>query len=429
MIAIHWFRRDLRIEDNTAFINALNGDLPVLPVFIFDDNILSELAADDARVTFIYDQLAWINKKLHELDSGIYVLKGKPEEAWKLLLDQFDVGAVYYNEDYEPYATERDQKIRDLLSQRNIRVSSFRDQVIFNQNEVLKDDGQPYTVFTPYKRKWLEHFRKTGIKLLSQTNLNNLYKHHKPYPSMDKLGFKKSGIQVRAWDLSNLEVYPEKRDIPSANATSHLSPHLRFGTVSIRQVINESGSDNEVFLSELIWREFFMQILAHYPRVVNENFKSKYNGIRWRNDEQEFERWKAGNTGYPIVDAGMRQLNTSGTMHNRVRMVVASFLCKHLLIDWRWGEAYFAKKLLDYELSSNNGNWQWAAGTGCDAAPYFRVFNPYEQQKKFDPDFRYIKQWIPEFGTSDYPEPMVDHKHARDRAIESYKKGIATAGK
>jgi len=423
-IVIHWFRRDLRLEDNTALSMALSSGRPVLPVFIFDTRIIEELQAEDARISFIYKQLEKVHRQLTALETSLHVYKGKPLEVWKDLLASFEIQAVYANKDYEPYAIQRDKELAALLKARGIPFHQFKDQVIYEENEIVKKDGKPYTVFTPYKRRWLEKY--DWPKPLQDTGEGggSFLKISREFPKLEALGFRLSALQVPPYDLSVLSHYARLRDIPAADATSHLSPHLRFGTVSIRKIILELRAGDEIFLSELIWREFFMQILYHFPKVVQQNFNPKYNGIQWRIDEEDFRRWSEGTTGYPMVDAGMRQLNASGTMHNRVRMITASFLCKHLLIDWRMGEAYFAGKLLDYELSSNNGNWQWAAGTGCDAAPYFRVFNPMTQMKKFDPDEKYVRRWIPEYGTADYPGPMVDHSFARNRALESYRKGI-----
>jgi len=422
-VAVFWFRRDLRLEDNTALNHALNSGFPVVPVFIFDENILRELPANDARLNFIYDTLRSINGQLHERGSSLYCVHDKPKQAWQKLAEQFDIAAVYTNKDYEPYATQRDTEIKQLLVAKNIEFHAFKDQVIFEENEVLKNDGKPYTVFTPYKNKWLEVYHNALVDDSIEPNQDNFHQQKYPFPELASLGFEPANIKVKPYDLDNISDYEKTRDYPTI-ATSNLSPHLRFGTVSVRQIIERLKPGQDVFLSELIWREFFMQILYHFPRVVDENFKIKYNGIQWRDNEADFEKWCAGKTGYPMVDAGMRELNNTGYMHNRVRMVTASFLCKHLLIDWRWGEAYFAQKLLDFELSSNNGNWQWAAGTGCDAAPYFRIFNPESQLKKFDKNLVYVKKWVPEFGTPDYPEPMVDHKMARERALETYKAGI-----
>jgi len=425
-INIFWFRRDLRLDDNTALINALSADLPVLPVFIFDTSITGELPADDPRVSFIYETLSAINLKLSEYSSSMYVIKDDPFSAWTSILRNFEIEAVYFNRDYEPYAIERDSEITALLAGNDIKVYNFKDQVIFETNEILKSDGSPYTVFTPYKNKWLEKFANQSKINEGIGGLKFLNFVHSDYhmPSLEMLGFKKSQIIVRPFDLSVIASYDKYRDLPAADLTSYLSPHLRFGTVSIRKVIETAGNQNQVFLSELIWREFFMQILYHFPKVVTGNFRSKYDDIKWRNDESDFERWCNGDMGYPIVDAGMHHLNQTGYMHNRVRMITASFLCKHLLIDWRWGEGYFAQKLLDYELSSNNGNWQWAAGTGCDAAPYFRIFNPEIQQKKFDPQKEYIMRWVENAEKTTRRGKIVEHDFARMRALSVYKSGI-----
>ena len=423
-ISVFWFRRDLRLTDNTAFHQALSSGLKVLPIFIFDEDILEELPKDDARLNFIYETLESINHTLIEKGSSLLCLKGKPEKVWKKLITQYDINQVYINKDYEPYAITRDKQIKELLEKNGIELQAFKDQVVFEENDILKGDGTPYTIYTPYKNKWLLGFEEKYTQPIVSSPLENLLIAKHPFPTIAQIGFVKSAIKVKDYDLSKLEEYPTARNLPAQDNTSYLSPHLRFGTVSVRQVIAQLSITDDVFLSELIWREFFMQILFHFPRVVGRNFKPKYDGIRWRNNEQEFKIWCEGKTGYPLVDAGMRQLNETGYMHNRVRMVVASFLCKHLLIDWRWGEAYFAEKLLDYELSANNGNWQWSAGTGCDSAPYFRVFNPTEQVKKFDKQLEYIKKWVPEYVTLEYPMPMVDHKMARDRALDGYKKGL-----
>ncbi|WP_321375248.1 deoxyribodipyrimidine photo-lyase [uncultured Draconibacterium sp.] len=425
MTNIVWLRRDLRFTDNTALHHASKNDNKVLVLFIFDTNILDELDKDDARVTFIHQQLTKLDKELKAKNSGLLVKTGEPLNIWQELVEEFEIEEVHFNRDYEPYATERDDQVQQLLQKNDISVFSHKDQVIFEPHEVLKGDGTPYTVFTPFKNKWLEHFDPQQIKVKEKIKTDAFASIASSLPTLEEIGFLKSEIVVEDYDLSVVEDYSKTRNFPAVNGTSKLSVHLRFGTASIRQIVQQVHKQSPDFLSELVWREFFMQILFHFPRVVNENFRAKYNGIQWRNNEKEFEHWCKGETGYPIVDAGMRELNKTGYMHNRVRMITASFLCKHLLIDWRWGEAYFAKKLLDFELSSNNGNWQWAAGTGCDAAPYFRVFNPTEQVKKFDKEMRYIKKWVPEFQELSYPTPMVDHKMARNRALETYKKGIA----
>ena len=419
---IFWFRRDLRFDDNTGLLAALAQNESVLPLFIFDELIINELAPDDPRVGFIYESLKVLDDKLKTYGSGILAIKGDPLEVWKEILKKEKVSKVYSNKDYEPYARERDKKVEEMLGEASVDFYQFKDQVIFEEGEIVKDNQEPYHVFTPYKNKWLKNFKPT-VSFKSVT-FENFYKQTISFPTLDELGFKQPNIKVKDFDLSLIRQYGSVRDFPSKNGGTHLGPHLRFGTVSIRQLIEKVRLSSDVLLSELIWREFFMQILFHYPRVVHQNFKTKYDGITWRNDQSDFEKWCLGQTGYPMVDAGMRELNKTGCMHNRVRMITAGFLCKHLLIDWRWGEAYFASKLLDFELSSNNGNWQWAAGTGCDAAPYFRIFNPYEQLKKFDKEMAYIRKWIPEFDTPDYPEPMVDHKFARERALTTYKVGL-----
>lgn len=423
-ISIFWFRRDLRIEDNTALAEALGKDIPVLPIFIYDRLILNELREDDARVNFIYQTIFKIKETLKNHGSDILCLDGEPVTIWKDMISQFNIVAVYANRDYEPYAMDRDKEISEVLAKKDIPFCSYKDQVIFEENEIVKGDEEPYTVFTPYKNKWLAKFEEKNAIALRIPKLDNLIKGEYPHLTLEKIGFKKSDIEVLDFDLTQLHLYEDQRDFPYEDITSHLSPHLRFGTISVRQVISSIDKKYAVFLSELIWREFFMQILFHFPHVVTQNFKSKYDGIQWRNNKEEFKLWCEGRTGYPMVDAGMRQLNETGFMHNRVRMITAGFLCKHLLIDWRWGEGYFAKKLLDYELSSNNGNWQWAAGTGCDAAPYFRIFNPQSQQKKFDKDYKYVRKWIPEFDSFEYPDPIVEHKFARERALKAYKIGI-----
>ncbi|MBK7132027.1 MAG: deoxyribodipyrimidine photo-lyase [Bacteroidales bacterium] len=425
-VNIFWFRRDLRLEDNTALEEALGSGLPVLPVFIFDTNITEELASDDARISFIYDTLASINHGLKKWGSSLKVIKGDPHTVWQELISSYDINSVLINKDYEPYALQRDIAIEVLLRKHNIALKRYKDQVIFGERDILKADNTPYTIFTPYKARWLQKFNEIlpFKNSIGSDFFKNFHKCNFEFPAIEKIGFYHSSLKVRPYDLTALNEYEKYRDLPFADRTSYLSPHLRFGTVSIRNLVTLALKSNQTFLNELIWREFFMQILFNFPKVVTENFRSKYDGINWINREDEFEKWCNGETGYPLVDAGMRQLNTTGYMHNRVRMVTAGFLCKHLLIDWRWGEAYFAGKLLDYELSSNNGNWQWAAGTGCDAAPYFRIFSPDSQQKRFDPKMEYIRKWVPDFEKSSYPKPMIEHDFARKRAIETYKSGI-----
>ncbi len=425
-VNVFWFRRDLRLEDNCGLYHALKADLPVLPLFIFDTNILNELKKNDARVTFIHHTLQQIDAELKKNSRGLLVEHGTPAEVFHQLINELDIHAVYTNTDYEPYAKQRDQQIEKQLKEKGIRFKSFKDQVIFEKNEITKDDGDPYTVYTPYMKKWLSSFDKLEQQYYPSEKLTEKFveKNLREIPSLKELGFEESDIKVPDAILTQSRIgqYNDNRDFPAGEGTTHAGPHLRFGTLSARRLAQKANLGDRSYLKELIWREFFMQILDHFPSVVDRNFKSKYDKLTWINDEQSFEKWCQGRTGYPMVDAGMRQLNESGYMHNRVRMITASFLTKHLLTDWRWGEAYFAEKLLDYELSSNNGNWQWAASTGCDAVPYFRIFNPEEQLKKFDPDLKYVKKWIPEFDTNDYPCPIVGHKEARERALKAYKK-------
>lgn len=423
-LSFFWFRRDLRLEDNTGLTQALQGKYPVLLLFIFDDVILDKLPKNDARVRFIHEQLQLLNQQLQKHKASILCLKGKPIDVWQELLKKYSIAEVYANHDYEPYAVRRDNEIAQLLHGSGAHFHTFKDQVIFEKEEVVKADGKPYSVFTPYKNKWLKTFTKEDGKAVEAPNFKQLKTNTFSCPDLKELGFLQSDISTPAFNLNAVKDYAQKRDIPGEDATSHLGPHLRFGTIGIRKLFSEIPQQADVFRSELIWREFFMQILYHFPQLETENFKAQYNHIVWRNNPEEFELWKNGKTGYPMVDAGMRQLNKTGYIHNRVRMITAGFLCKHLLIDWRWGEAYFAEKLLDYDLAANNGNWQWAAGTGCDAAPYFRVFNPHEQLKKFDPELKYIRKWIEEYDTPDYPKPMVAHKFARERALGTYKKSL-----
>tara|TARA_B100000809_G_scaffold94798_1_gene93447 strand:+ start:1114 stop:2403 length:1290 start_codon:yes stop_codon:yes gene_type:complete len=422
-VSVFWLRRDLRIADNTAFFKALELGVPVLPIFIFDNEILTELDEDDARVNFIHQSLTAINEQLNLQNSSIRVFNCSVDNAWEQLVNEYEIDTVFVNDDYEPYAQKRDARISSFLLKNEIKFYSYTDHVVFKPGTILKDDGLPYTVYTPFKKKWLKHFENNKPEILPDPNYDHLLKIIYDFPTIEDIGFSHSAINVEAFNLSEIDNYEITRDVPSLDATSYLGPHLRFGTVSVRSIIEQLSSSDDVFLSELIWREFFIQIMFKYPRVISENFKIKYNGIVWRNNEEEFDLWCKGKTGYPIVDAGMRQLNKTGYMHNRVRMITASFLCKHLLIDWKWGEAYFAKKLLDYELASNNGNWQWVAGTGCDAAPYFRVFSPSAQTLKFDSDLKYIKKWVPELNELNY-KPIVEHKMARERALLTYKIGL-----
>ena len=425
---LFWFRRDLRLIDNHGLYEALQSELPVLPIFIFDTNILDKLEnKEDKRVDFIFQALEKLNEYLEKQGKSIQIFYGKPLEIYENLSQQYEIGNVFCNEDYEPYAIKRDQEIKDFLASKNINFYQFKDQVIFQKDEITKADGKPYTVYTPYSKQWLLKFNDQNLEFFaSEKKLENLLNIEKQNITLENIGFKKTNylFENPKINLEILEKYQETRDFPTLE-TSQMSVHLRFGTISTRKLVKLASELNDnTYLKELIWREFFMQILWHFPKVIHHSFKEKYDNIAWENNEELFQKWCEGKTGYPIVDAGMRELNETGLMHNRVRMVCASFLTKHLLTDWRIGEAYFAEKLMDYDLSANNGNWQWSAGSGCDAAPYFRVFNPEEQQKKFDPKFIYIKKWVKEFGTSAYPKPIIEHKFARERALKRYKEGL-----
>ena len=424
-INIFWFRRDLRLDDNTALFHALESGLQVLPIFIFDKEILDQLQnKSDKRVDYIHQVLENINDELKKYKTSLITFYGKPLNVFKELTKDYKIETVFCNRDYEPQAIKRDQEVSGFLSEKEINFEDYKDQVIFEKDDVLKSDQTPYTVYTPYSKKWKEIFNKTEVEKFDVNFKNFFPVKFKKIISLKDLGFQETDFKYTRPDLESkiIDSYDQYRDYPALDHTTHLGIALRFGTISVRKCVNFALAHNQVWLNELIWREFFMQILFHFPKVVTKCFKSKYENIEWRNDEKEFKLWCEGKTGYPIVDAGMRQLNETGFMHNRVRMIVASFLTKHLLIDWRWGEAYFAEKLLDYELSSNNGNWQWAAGCGCDAAPYFRIFNPEAQTQKFDKDLKYVNQWLAENYKE---EPIVDHKIARERALKTYKKAVS----
>ena len=429
-ISIFWFRRDLRLHDNKALFHALQSEEKILPIFIFDIDILKKIPKDDARISFIYSELKAMNMHLESFGTEIKMFHGNPKEVFRSLMKNYTIVKVFTNHDYEPYAIKRDLDIKEVVSSSKIDFQTYKDQVIFERNEITKKDGKPYVVYTPYSKKWLEKYEtnKPG-NYPSEDFLDRLYKKTKSETlTLNDIGFIETNIPIKNYIFNSriINEYEETRNFPALDNTSKLGPHLRFGTVSVRQMVSRADAhENKIFLKELIWREFFMQILWHFPETHKNSFKSKYDRIIWRNNEKEFQKWCEGNTGYPMVDAGMRQLNKTGFMHNRVRMLVGSFLCKHLLIDWRWGEAYFAEKLHDYEMSSNVGNWQWVAGTGVDASPYFRIFNPTSQIQKFDKELKYIQKWVPDFQEITYPSPMVDHKFARERCLKTYKDALA----
>lgn len=425
-LAIHWFRRDLRLNDNHALFQALSSGCEVLPIFIFDSNILSKLEdKQDRRVSHIHRTLVELNAILIEQGSSLLVLHGSPEAVFRKLISEYSIASVYANHDHEPYAQERDGLVRSILDEHGIEFISFKDISIFERDEIHKADGTPYTVFTPYSKKWKAALQpKMCAPFPSDSKLHLLVKCNPiPLPTVEEIGFVDVDPIIPSKEVpdSLMKEYHKTRDFPALNGTSRQSVHLRFGTISVRALVKQAIDLNEKFLNELIWREFYMSIMWNFPHVVEHAFRAKYDRIQWEHNEVHYQAWCDGMTGYPLVDAGMRELNATGHMHNRVRMVVASFLTKHLLMDWRLGEAYFASKLLDFELSSNNGGWQWASGSGCDAAPYFRVFNPELQLKKFDPNGEYVRYWAPEWGTNKYPKPIIEHKFARNRAIERYK--------
>ena len=429
-INIFWFRRDLRLEDNAGLYHALKAGLPVLPIFIFDTAILDKLENKaDARVEFIHAALSGMQQQLEKAGSGIAIFNGLPAEIFSSQLSKYKIATVFTNHDYESYAKIRDADIAGILKEKNIAFVTYKDQVIFEKNEVIKDNGDPYTVFTPYSKKWKAALKESHLKAYPvKKYFNNFYTHTSGNtPSLKQIGFTATGKKFPSVnpDEALIKHYGERRDFPGINGTSRMGVHLRFGTVSIRQLATKAQPLSETYLNELIWRDFYHMILWHFPHVAEgKSFKEAYDNIEWRRDKGEFEKWCSGQTGYPIVDAGLRELNETGFMHNRVRMVVASFLCKHLLLDWRLGEAYFAEKLLDFDFAANNGGWQWASGSGCDAAPYFRIFNPYLQTKRFDADLTYVRRWVPEFQEFSYPKPIVDHEFARKRCLEVYSKAL-----
>ena len=427
---LFWHRRDLRVDDNHGLYKALTSGGSVIPIFIFDTTILAKLKKNDQRVLFIHKEIYRLKSEYQSFGSDLHVYVGDPTILIPTICSEFSIQQVFANRDYEPNALKRDKRIYELLQEKGIEFIGTKDHVIFEKNEVLKEDGKPYTIFTPYSRKWKARLTDNDLAIFpSQNQCNNLCQTDikQALISLEELGFENVQYVDFPQKLVPQELvinYSEKRDFPSLNGTSRLGVHLRFGTISLRQLARQAKQQNETFLNELIWRDFYQMILFHFPYSAENSFKPMYDRIPWENNEEHFMAWCAGKTGYPLVDAGMRELNATGHMHNRVRMVVASFLTKHLLIDWRWGAAYFAEKLLDFELASNAGGWQWAAGSGCDAAPYFRIFNPSLQLDKFDKQLVYVKHWVPEFGTANYPKPIVDHATTTKRTIAVYKETL-----
>lgn len=430
MTALFWHRRDLRINDNKGLFEALKQNEIVHPIFIFDKSILDKLPNNDQRILFIYQEIQSLKKSYQNLGSDLWVYYGEPSEIIPKITQELNCSSVYFNNDYEPYALQRDQEIQLSLNKIKIEFIGKKDHVIFERNEVLKDDGKPYTIFTPYSRKWKANLKEEDLRDYSiEKHTGNLVQKQQEEAliTLEEMGFESKVLHDFPDRIAKNEIlnnYHLSRNFPAVKGTSKLSLHLRFGTISIRKLALIAREQNETYLNELIWRDFYQMIIFHFPKSAENSFKAQYDKIIWEKNEVHFDSWCTGKTGYPIVDAGMRELNATGFMHNRVRMVVASFLTKHLLLDWRLGAAYFAEKLLDFELASNTGGWQWAAGCGCDAAPYFRVFNPQAQQEKFDKSFEYIKKWVPEYGTSSYPEPIIEHKFARERILQRFKTAL-----
>ena len=457
-----WFRRDLRIVDHAALYHALKDSGKVYCVFVFDTDILSHLTDKaDRRVDFIWQSVRELQQSLEKLGGGLIIRHGSALVEVPALVVELGVDALYVNQDYEPDAMGRDDMVKRMLQQQDVVCHSYKDHVIFEKNEVLTQSGGAYNVFTPYKKAWLKKLETFFVKAYPvEKHAAALAAQSSPLPSLKELGFHRtelklaagmSGAQLLFESFSQRIVhYHEWRDFPSAQGPSYLSVHLRFGTISIRELVrfalSQPGPGAQTWLSELIWRDFYQMLLYHYPNVVGHAFKEKYDKIKWPGSESHFLAWCSGQTGYPLVDAAMRQLNQTGYMHNRLRMVSASFLVKDLQIDWKKGEEYFAQKLLDYDLAANNGGWQWAASTGCDAQPWFRIFNPVTQSEKFDARGDFIRHYIPELSGCDekvihapwkmsfaqqqasgvvigisYPAPLVDHAEAREITLALFK--------
>ncbi|TGE15405.1 cryptochrome/photolyase family protein [Hymenobacter elongatus] len=437
-IVLFWHRRDLRLHDNAGLAVALQSGLPVVPLFIYDREILDQLPSRrDARVTFIYDEVERLGRQTEQAGGTFLAFYGRPLEVFAQLVQHYEVAGVYTNEDYEPYAAVRDAAIAELIKPAGTEFRVFKDQVIFAKNEILSKSGTPPRVFGAYSKTWLaalrdehlvpypstEHFVESNLMPLAEAA---------PRPTLEQMGFERYEQFVPAAELPAAALvsnYHNTRDKPGlVNSSTRRSVHLRFGTLSVRELMQQAKELNPKLLNELIWRDFFMMILWHYPFTATESYDPRLRLVPYRNNEDEFRAWCEGRTGYPLVDAGMRELNQTGYMPNRARIAAAGFLVKHLLIDWRWGDRYFADKLLDYDMSQNVGNWQWMAGTGAVAAPWFRVYSPQSQQEQYDTTFDYVRQWIPEFGTRDYPTPIVEHKFARERAIATFRAAYQAAG-
>ncbi len=433
-LSIVWLRRDLRLHDNAALYYALKSGRPVLVVFVFDRLILDVLEdRRDRRVEFIYKEIHKLQDQLTGMGSSLIARYGRPIDVLKSIIEEYNVAEVFTNHDYELYAKERDAVVKAMLAERGIGFQTSKDQAIFDLDEVMTGAGKPYTIFGAYSRNWVGKLNEFYLKSYpTEKYFANFYKTSPPpgpergIPTLGEMNFEPLGenYPVPAVDEAFLWEYEKMRDYPARTGTSELGIHLRFGTISIRDLVRQARAISERFMTELAWRDFYFQILEHFPHVEKHAFRRQYEHLPFLNQPEDIERWKTGQTGYPFVDAGMRQLNQTGWMHNRARLITASFCVKHLLIDWRIGENYFGAKLRDYDLAANIGNWQWVAGTGNDPAPYFRVFSPDTQMKKFDPKLEYVRKWVPEYGTPDYVKPMIDHDFARQRAVETYKQAL-----
>ncbi|MGM0506610.1 MAG: cryptochrome/photolyase family protein [Bacteroidota bacterium] len=428
-VHVHWFRRDLRLTDHRALQRAIRSGLPVLPLFVFDRNILNRLESrTDRRVHFIHQRLKNLKAQLRAVGSDLVIKTGSPVEVWRELLSEWEVASASVVRDYEPYARSRDREVWEILNREGIQLHGFKDQVIFETSEIVTKAGDPYKVFTPYARQWNRHLQESDLEPCRVDLSSFLKMEEQSFPSLEELGFRPADdtpdTEPRPLPVGIMKKYGQTRDLPGLQGTTRLGVHLRFGTISIRELVRMARQYSTTFLNELVWREFFQMVLWHHPESVDRAIRPEYDRIEWEENRDHFQAWCEGRTGYPMVDAGMRELNETGFMHNRARMVAAGFLCKHLLIDWRRGERYFASRLTDFELASNVGNWQWAAGSGHDAAPWFRIFNPVRQQERFDPKFHYIKQFLPDYGTPSYPEPIIEHATARKRALDRYRRAL-----
>jgi deoxyribodipyrimidine photo-lyase len=437
--SIMWFRRDLRLDDNPALDHALSESRQILLCYVLDPSILQAKETGSPRVAFFLSALRHLHEAIRDKGGQLSILEGKPEKVLLDIARAQNVELITWNRDYEPYAVRRDEEVARRAREAGISIRTFHDQCLQPPGEITKADGKPYVVFTPYYKQWLQAGKESPVRAPDRLKTGSIEKSRTlpdlgeldrtseiPLPPADEIS---AQSQLDQFIDSNLDRYDSARDIPFLNATSRLSPYLRFGILSPRRLRERlklrRSQGAKIFLSELAWRDFYKQILHFFPHVATGAYRKEYDAIPWPNDKKLFKAWCDGRTGFPIVDAAMRQLNQTGWMHNRLRMIVASFLAKDLQIDWRWGERYFMQKLIDGDLSANNGGWQWAAGTGTDAAPYFRIFNPTRQAERFDPEGKFIEQWVPEIDTDDYPPPIVDHKIQRDSTLKLYKSAIS----